>query len=112
MYKQSNIRRTKLKINESQECNTLERKLELIMQNQDTIEAETQLIYTEKKEGVLPGYDIRTDRWELALDGLNAIDKSNAAKRDNANLQVVKNDDGNTDNQGKAEDNGSAKSEA
>lgn len=31
-------------------------------------------IYTEKKDGVLPEYDIRTDRFEVAI---NAIDKIN-----------------------------------
>ena len=35
-------------------------------------------IYTEKKDGVLPEYDIRTDRFEVAID---AMDKSTRAQR-------------------------------
>lgn len=34
-------------------------------------------IYTEKKDGVLPEYDIRTDRFEVAIE---AIDKINQIK--------------------------------
>lgn len=41
-------------------------------------------IYTEKKDGVLPEYDIRTDRFEVAID---AIDKINQSVAD----QIAKN---------------------
>lgn len=33
-------------------------------------------IYTEKKDGVLPEYDIRTDRFEIALDAIDKINQS------------------------------------
>lgn len=35
-------------------------------------------IYTEKKDGVLPEYDIRTDRFEVALDAMDKINQSAA----------------------------------
>lgn len=37
-------------------------------------------IYTEKKDGVLPEYDIRTDRFEVAIDAIDKINKSTASK--------------------------------
>lgn len=37
-------------------------------------------IYTEKKDGVLPEYDIRTDRFEVALDAFDKINQSTANK--------------------------------
>lgn len=37
-------------------------------------------IYTEKKDGVMPEYDIRTDRFEVALDAIDKINKSAADK--------------------------------
>ena len=37
-------------------------------------------IYTEKKDGVLPEYDIRTDRFEVALDAIDKINQSTAEK--------------------------------
>ena len=33
-------------------------------------------IYTEKKDGVLPEYDIRTDRFEIAIDAMDKINQS------------------------------------
>lgn len=37
-------------------------------------------IYTEKKDGVMPEYDIRTDRFEVALDAIDKINQSTASK--------------------------------
>lgn len=36
------------------------------------------IIYTEKKDGVLPEYDIRTDRFEVAIDAIDKINQSMA----------------------------------
>ena len=33
-------------------------------------------IYTEKKDGVLPEYDIRADRFEVAIDAVDKINQS------------------------------------
>lgn len=35
-------------------------------------------IYTEKKDGVLPEYDIRTDRFEVAIEAIDKINQSAA----------------------------------
>lgn len=35
-------------------------------------------IYTEKKDGVMPEYDIRTDRFEVAIDAIDKINQSAA----------------------------------
>ena len=35
-------------------------------------------IYTEKKDGVLTEYDIRTDRFEVAIDAMDKINQSEA----------------------------------
>lgn len=37
-------------------------------------------IYTEKKDGVLPEYDIRTDRFEVAIEAMDKINQSSANK--------------------------------
>lgn len=44
-------------------------------------------IYTERKDGVLPQYDIRTDRWDLAQE---AMDKVNEAREAKANDRSMK----------------------
>lgn len=45
-------------------------------ESNEPIESTAPMIYTEEKDGVLPQYDIRADRFDLALD---AIDKYNAS---------------------------------
>lgn len=35
-------------------------------------------IYTEKKDGVQPEYDVRTDRFEVAIDAIDKINQSAA----------------------------------
>lgn len=35
-------------------------------------------IYTEKKDGVKPEFDIRTDRFEIAIDAIDKINQSTA----------------------------------
>lgn len=37
-------------------------------------------IYTEKKDGVQPEFDIRTDRFEIALDAMDKINQSAASQ--------------------------------
>ena len=37
-------------------------------------------IYTEKKDGVQPEYDIRTDRFEVAIDAIDKINQSVASQ--------------------------------
>ena len=37
-------------------------------------------IYTEKRDGVRPEYDIRTDRFEVAVDAIDKINQSTASQ--------------------------------
>lgn len=37
-------------------------------------------IYTEKKDGVQPEFDIRTDRFEVAVDAIDKINRSTASQ--------------------------------
>ena len=39
------------------------------------------IIYTEKKDGVLPAYNIRTDRFDLAIDAFDKIEMEGIAKK-------------------------------
>ena len=50
-------------------------------------------IYTEKKDGVLPEYDIRTDRFEVALDAMDKINQSAASQiaKNKGETEAVKN---------------------
>lgn len=68
-------------INESVEGETIETKVERIMNNKEPITDGAPTIYTERKEGVIPEYDIRTDRFDHALDMTDSITKQALLKR-------------------------------
>lgn len=50
-------------------------------------------IYTEKKDGVQPEFDIRTDRFEIAIDAIDKINQSaaNQIAKSKGETEAVKN---------------------
>lgn len=50
-------------------------------------------IYTEKKDGVLPEHDIRTDRFEVAIEAIDKINQSTANQiaKNKGQTEAVKN---------------------
>ena len=62
---------------ESFEGEAIEKKVAKLLENNEPITDGAPIIYTEKKDGVLPQYDIRTDKWEIAQ---SAMDLANARK--------------------------------
>lgn len=82
MYKPKFVQNTLLKVNKSTQGETIEMKIERIMSNKEPIKDGAPLIYTERKEGVLAGYDIRTDRFEVAIEAMDKVTKSALTKRD------------------------------
>lgn len=50
-------------------------------------------IYTEKKDGVQPEFDIRTDRFEVAIDAIDKINQSTANQiaKNKGETEAVKN---------------------
>lgn len=49
-------------------------------------------IYTEKKDGVQPEFDIRTDRFEVAIDAIDKINQSTANQiaKNKGETEVIK----------------------
>ena len=49
-------------------------------------------IYTEKRDGVQPEYDIRTDRFEVAIDAIDKINQSaaNQIEKNKGETEAVK----------------------
>lgn len=68
---------------EVQEGETLEKKVAKMTENNEPLKADIGLLYTERKDGVLPGTNVRTDRWEVATDAMDKVSKSKVAKREN-----------------------------
>lgn len=80
-YKQGTIVPTRLKINTTKEGETIERKLERIVANREPITDGVSLIYTERKEGVRPSTNVRTDKFEIAAQASEKISQSYKTRR-------------------------------
>ena len=92
MIKKIITNKTSLRRLETREGETIETKVRRIMSNNEPIHDEAPLIYTERKDGINPDYDIRSDRFDFALDAMSKIEKSKRAERENRHkltLEVV-----------------------
>lgn len=82
MKRSPNYLKTSIQGIESEIGETIETKVRRITENKEPITDGAPEIFTERKDGVLPSTNIRTDRWEIATDAMDAISKNNQAKRD------------------------------
>lgn len=82
MYTQTRWTKNTLKINKSKQGETIEEKVSRITNNKEPIKDGAPMIYTNRKEGVKPGYDVRTDRFEVAIDAMDKVSKAHLAKRE------------------------------
>ena len=82
MYNRPITAKTGLTRNESLYGDTIEIKVQKIMSAKEPITDASPLVYTERKDGVMPAYDIRTDRFEIAIEAMDKVTKSIHAKRD------------------------------
>lgn len=62
------------------EGETIEEKVSRIVDNKEPINDGAPIVYTERKDGVIPAYDVRTDRWEIALEAMAAVNASKLAR--------------------------------
>ena len=68
MYKYQSHTQSSIKRNNSIEGETIEMKLERVINNGEGVQGNAPMIYTERKDGIMPAYDIRTDRFDIAID--------------------------------------------
>ncbi len=91
MYKTPKNTTTTIKINTSVEGETLEEKIQRVVHAGEPIEDGAPIIFTEKDKGVVAGYNIRTDRWEVAAEAMDKVHKQKSATRNNkGEMKVVK----------------------
>lgn len=70
-----------LLINNSEEGEAIENKIERIVTQNEPINDGAPLIYTERSEGLKPEYDIRTDRFEIAVEAMDKVAAAKIARR-------------------------------
>ena len=68
---------------EYQKGESIENKVHRITENNEPITDGAPIIYTNRDDGVLPAYNIRTDRWEIAQQAMEAVNQANLAKSKN-----------------------------
>lgn len=68
---------------EFQEGESIENKVRRITESNEPITDGAPIIYTNRDDGVLPAYNIRTDRWEIAQQAMDAVNQANLAKSKN-----------------------------
>ena len=59
---------------------SIETKVKRITENNEPITDGAPIIYTNRDDGVLPAYNIRTDRWDIAQQAMDAVNQANLAK--------------------------------
>ncbi len=85
MYRKKYKLRTSISVNTGITGESVERKIERMVNNGEPMENALEnvpLIYTDKKEGVGAGYNIKTDRFEVAVDAVDKVNKGKIAKRE------------------------------
>lgn len=68
---------------EFQDGESIENKVRRITENNEPITDGAPIIYTNRDDGVLPAYNIRTDRWDIAQQAMDAVNQANLAKSKN-----------------------------
>lgn len=62
------------------EGESIESKVRRIVDNKEPITDGAPIVFTEKKDGVLPQYNIRTDRWDMAIIAMDAVNRAKIAR--------------------------------
>lgn len=65
---------------ETFEAESIEDKVRRIVDENEPIEDGAPIIYTELKDGVRPEFNIRTDKWQIAIDAMDKVSNYEASK--------------------------------
>ena len=68
----------------------IELKIDRMTQNNEPIGDSAPLIYTPRKNGVIAAYDIRTDKWDIALDAMNKVNQTRGKISDLGGMREAK----------------------
>ena len=82
MYTTNNPDTTTIICNECYKGESIEEKVRRITENKEPITDSSPLNYTNRKDGVNADYNIRTDRWDVAIDAMDKVNKAKIAQRD------------------------------
>lgn len=81
MYKKNIPSKTQLQVNNSYKGETIEQKIRRIIESKEPVNENAGLIFTERHEGVLQHTNIRTDKWDAALESMNELSNKHRQRR-------------------------------
>lgn len=81
MIKYKITQKTTIEHNDKKVGETIEQQVQRMVYNNEPISNPVDLIYTERKDGVLPQYDIRADKFDMAIDAMNTASEAHTWKR-------------------------------
>lgn len=79
------------------EGESIETKIARVTQNKEPITDGAPIIYTNREDGVIAAYNIRTDRFDIAQEAMDNVNKAKLAKR-NSSMKIEKSSDSDTSN--------------
>lgn len=65
---------------ESYEGQSIEDRCKKLVETGEPIKDTSPLIYTPKEKGVMPQYDVRADKWDIAQEAMDRVNKERIAK--------------------------------
>lgn len=80
MRRVNKFRGTSIQTNECYTGEPLYKQLRIATKTKNPIKMDAPIIYTDKKEGVKPQYDIRSDKWEIAQNAMDYVNATAIAK--------------------------------
>lgn len=72
---------------ELKEGETIETKIKRIVENKEPISDTAPTIYTDRDKGIYPGFNIRTDRFDIALEAMDVANRAKLATRKNKGME-------------------------
>ena len=72
---------SRIQVSIVKEGKSIEQVIRAALQDKEPITGNATLLYTDKKDGVHPEMDIRTDRFQMAMMAADRVHASNFAKR-------------------------------
>ena len=70
---------------------SIEKKIDRMVETNEPIGETAPMIYTKKTDGVIPAYDIRTDKWEIAQDAMSKVNNKRAEISKLGGMEAYKN---------------------
>ena len=103
MYKNTKPNKVTLTENKSTTGESIENKMARILNNKEPIKDGAPRIYTDRKDGVQPAYNIRTDRFDVAIEAHDKLHKAKISKREAKVVEMPKETKNETKKDGGAE---------